>query len=148
MNTMGFPKFFSEFDDMKKQAIENLKIDAKRLVTMQELKQANMEEFLEKNQPTSGDIYSVMGLDECLSRYPNTMKLFKLALLILPTTSEVQRGFSPMNLLVSPLCTLLNDANIEKLMSICIDGSTNFSDNELEQMVGIFRDSNNRRIVL
>ena len=115
---------------------------------MQELKQANMEEFLGKNQPTPGDIYSVMGLDECLSRYPNTMKLFKLALLILPTTSEVQRGFSAMNLLVSPLCTSLNDANIEKLMSICIDGSTNFSDNELEQMVVIFRDSNNRRIVL
>ena len=133
---------------MKKQAIENLETDAKRLLTMQELKQANMEEFLEKNQPTPGDMYSAMGLDECLSRYPNTMKLFKLALLILPTTSEVQRGFSPMNLLVSPLRTSLNDTNVEKLMHICIDGSTNLSDNELEQMVGIFRDSNNRRIVL
>ena len=41
--------FFSEFDDMKKQAIENLKTEAKRLLTMQKLKQANMEEFLAKN---------------------------------------------------------------------------------------------------
>ena len=89
-----------------------------------------------------------MCLDGCLSRYPNTMKLFKFALLIPPTTSEVERGFSAVNLLVSPLCTSLNDANVDRLMRICMVGSTNFSDNELEQMVDIFRDSNDRRIVL
>ena len=69
-------------------------------------------------------------------------------MLIPPTTSEVERGFSTMNLLVSPLHTSSNDANVDRLMRICIDGLTNFSDNELEQMVDIFRDSNDRRIVL
>ena len=59
--------FFSKFYDMKKQALENLK-------TTQNLKQVNMEEFLAKNQPTPGDIYSAMCLDGCLSRYPSTMK--------------------------------------------------------------------------
>ena len=44
--------FFSEFDDMKKQAIENLKTEAKRLLTTQKLKQANMEEFLGSPQVT------------------------------------------------------------------------------------------------
>ena len=76
------------------------------------------------------------------------MKLFKFALLIPPTTSEVERGFSTMNLLVLPLRTPLNDANVDRLMRISIDGPTNFSDNELEQMVDIFRNSNDRRIVL
>ena len=133
--------FFSKFYDMKKQALENLK-------TTQNLKQVNMEEFLAKNQPTPGDVYSAMCLDGCLSRYPSTMKWFKFALLISPTTSEVERGFSTMNLLVSPLHTSLNDANVDRLMRICIDGPTNFSDNELEQMVDIFHDSNDRRIVL
>ena len=76
------------------------------------------------------------------------MKLFKFALLIPPTTSEVERGFSTMNLLVSPLRTPLNDANVDRLMRISIDGPTNFIDNELEQMVDIFRNSNDRRIVL
>ena len=33
-------------------------------------------------------------------------------------------------------------------MDTFIDGSTNFSDNELEQMVDSFRDSNNKRTVL
>ena len=53
-----------------------------------------------------------------------------------------------MNLLVSPLRTSLNDANVDRLIRICLDGPSNFSDNELEQMVDIFRDSNNARIVL
>ena len=107
-----------------------------------------MEKFLTKDQPTPGNVYFAMCLDGCLSRYPNTMKLFKFALLILPTTSEVECGFSTMNLLVSPIRTSLNNANVDRLMRICIDGPTNFSDNELEQMVDIFRDSNDRRIVL
>ena len=103
-----------------------------------------MKEFLAKNQPTPGNIYSAICLDGCLSRYPNTMKLFKLALLILPTTSEVEHGFSTMILLVSPLRTSLNVANVDRLMHICIDGPTKFSENELEQIVDIFRDSNDR----
>ena len=72
--------FFSKFDDMKKQAIENLITEAKRLLTTQKLKQPNMEEFLAKSQPTPGDVCSTMILDGCLSRFPNTMKLFKFAL--------------------------------------------------------------------
>ena len=53
-----------------------------------------------------------------------------------------------MNLLVSPIHAALNDAIVDRLMDTFIDGSTNFSDNELEQMVDIFRDSNDKRTVL
>ena len=140
--------FFSKFDDMKKQEIENLKTEAKRSLTTQKLKQANMEEFLAKNQPTPGDVYSVICLDVCLSRYPNTTKLFKFALLILSTISEFEHGFTTMNLIVSPLHTSLNDANVDRLTHICRDGPANFSDKELEQMVDTLCDSINRRIVL
>ena len=95
--------FFSEFDDMKKQAIDNFKTKAKRLLTTQKLKQANMEEFLAiTNQPQAT---YVLRCDGCLLRYRNTMKLFKFALLILPTTSDVEGSFSTMNLLVSLLRT-------------------------------------------
>ena len=52
--------FFSKFDDMETQAIENLKTEAKILLTSQKLKQANMEECLVKNQPIPGSIYSVV----------------------------------------------------------------------------------------
>ena len=53
-----------------------------------------------------------------------------------------------MNLLVSPIRATLNDAIVDTLMDTFIDGSTNFSDNELEQMVDIFCDSNDKRTVL
>ena len=53
-----------------------------------------------------------------------------------------------MNLLVSLIRAALNDAIVDRLMDTFIDGSTNFSDNELEQMVDIFRDSNDKRTVL
>ena len=63
------------------------------MLITQKLKQVNMAEFLAKNQPIPGHVYSAMCLDGCLSRYPNTMKLFKFSLLIPPTASEVERGF-------------------------------------------------------
>ena len=66
-----------------------------------------------KNQPTPGDVYSAMCLDGCLCRYPNTIQLFKFTLLILSTTSEVESGFSTMNLLVLPIRISLNDANVD-----------------------------------
>ena len=99
--------FSSEFDDMKKQALENLKTEAKRLLTTQKLKLANMEKILVKDQPSPGNIYFVMCLDGCLPRCPNTMKLFKFALLIPPTTSEAECGFPTVNLLVSPSRTIV-----------------------------------------
>ena len=43
----------NESDDMKKQAIENLKLEAKISLTKQKLKQGNMGEFLAQNQPTN-----------------------------------------------------------------------------------------------
>lgn len=89
-----------------------------------------------------------MRSDGCLSRHTNIMKLFKFASLIPPTTSEVECVFSAMNLLVPPLLKSLNYGNVDRLMCICIDGSTNFSNNKLEEMVDFFYDSNNRRIVL
>ena len=76
------------------------------------------------------------------------MTLFKLTLLIPLITSEVEHGFSTVNLLVSPLRTSLNDANVDRLICTYIDGPTNFSHNEPERMVNIFRDSNDRRFVL
>lgn len=43
----------NESDDMKKQALENLKLEAKRSLTKHKLQQGNMGEFLAQNQPTN-----------------------------------------------------------------------------------------------
>ena len=73
--------------------------------------------------------------------FPHTMLLFKLPLLIPPSTSGVERGFSVMNLLVSPLRATLNERNLDRLMRICLNGPDKFSDNELEHLVDKFKDS-------
>ena len=46
----------------------------------------------------------------------NNMKLLKFALLIPPSTSGVECGFSIMNLLVSPLHKSISKNNIDQLM--------------------------------
>ena len=51
---------------------------------------------------SSSSIYAAICQSGAWLRYPETTKLFKLALLILPFTPGVERGFSVMNQLVPP----------------------------------------------
>ena len=53
-----------------------------------------------------------MCFDGYQQQYPETVKLFKFALLILLSTANVERGFSMMNLLISPLRTSLGEKNL------------------------------------
>ena len=50
------------------------------------------------------------------------MRLFRLALLIPPSTANVERGFSAMNLLCSSLHTSLNQQNLDRFMRISLTG--------------------------
>ena len=83
-----------------------------------------------------------------LVRFPNTMKLHSLSLLIPLSTSGVERAFSVMNLPVSPLRTRLNENNVDRLMQMCLDGPDEFNDKQLGQIVGNFKNSALRRISL
>lgn len=53
--------------------------------------------------------------------FPNNMKLLRLALLISPSNSGVERAYSIMNLLVSTLHKSLYENNINQLMPIYLD---------------------------
>ena len=76
------------------------------------------------------------------------MKLLRLALLILPSTSWVERGFSFMNLLVSSLGKSLSENNIDRLMRICLDGLKFLSEEQLEKIIDIYKDNAPRGISL
>ena len=67
------------------------------------------------------------------------MKLLRLELLILPSTSWVERGFSFMNLLVSSLGKSLSENNIDRLMRICLDGLKFLSEEQLEKLIEIYK---------
>ena len=138
--------FFEEFDDMIIRLNEEVKKEARRKMSRGELKQSEMCEFVNSNRPSPSNVYTAMSNDGCARRFPNTMQLFKLALLIPPTTSGVERGFSVMNLLVSPMRATLNEQNVDRLMRICLDGPETFSDKQLEDLVNKFKDT--ERILL
>ena len=80
--------------------------------------------------------------------FPSNMKLLILALLIPPLTSGVERGFSIMNLLVSPLRKSLNENNIHRLMRICLDEPKFLSEKQLQKIISIYKDSTPRRVSL
>ena len=73
--------------------------------------------------------------------FPNYVKLWKLALLIAPSTSGVECGFSVINLLVSTLHKSLSENNIDQLMHICLDGPKFLSEEQLEKIIDIYKDN-------
>ena len=73
--------------------------------------------------------------------FPNIMKLLRLTLFIPPSTSGVERGFSVMNLLVSPLRKSLNENNIDRLTRICLDGSKFINEEQLQKIIDIYKDN-------
>jgi hypothetical protein len=141
-------EFFNEFEDAYMLLIERVKISAKKKFQSGEISQSSIYNHINANKPTSADVYAAMCKSGCLLTYTETMKLFKFSLLIPPSTSGVERGFSVMNLLVSPLRTSLNQLNIDRLMRICINGPNSFTEEQLEVLVENFKNSTNRRIDL
>ena len=141
-------EFFADFEDTYSMLLDRVKSASKTKLQSGELKQATMYEHINANKPTAADVYAAMCQAGCLLRHSETMKLFKFALLIPPSTSGVERGFSVMNLLITPLRTSLNEANVDRLMRICINGSNRFTEQELELLVDKYKNSANRRIKL
>ena len=140
--------FFQDFDDAASSLTMVVKNHARRLFNRGEIKQEEMQEYIISNAPTSSDIYAELVKSGANIRFPSVMRLFKLSLLIPPSTSGVERGFSVMNLLVSPLRTTLNENNVDRLMRICLDGPDQFDDDQLEHLVDNFKNSAPRRIAL
>ena len=140
--------FFEEFDDTAADLLANVKSFARRKLNCGEMNQEQMQLYITSNTPSSNDIYMQLVKAGALVRFPNTLKLHSLSLLIPPSTSGVERAFSVMNLLVSPLRTTLNENNVDCLMRTCLDGPDKFNDKQLEQILDNFKNSASHRISL
>ena len=88
--------------------------------------------------PVPEDIYSSICFDAYQQQFPETMKLFKFALLIPPSTANFERGFSTMNLLIYPLRTSLDEKNLDRMMLVCLDGPQKLSDETAEKSINTF----------
>ena len=108
--------FFEEFDDTAADLLANVKRFARRKLNCGEMNQEQMQLHITSNTPSSNNIYLQLVKAGALVRFPNTMMLHSLSLLIPPSASGVERAFSIMNLLVSPLRAILNENNVDRLM--------------------------------
>ena len=108
--------FFEEFDDTAADLLANVKRFARRKLNCGEMNPEQVQLYIASNTPSSNDIYMQLVKAGALVRFPNTMKLHSLSLLIPPSISGVEGTFSVMKLLVSPLRTTLNENNVDRLM--------------------------------
>ena len=72
------------------------------------------------------DIFKAMSKNTHL--YPDFMKLFKLSLLILPSTANVEGGFSVLTMLHIKYCNSLLPNSLNKLMRLVLLGAPTLSD--------------------
>ena len=71
--------------------------------------------YTSEKAPTSGDVYKIMAVDENNQLCHNMMHMFRVSLLIPPSTANVERGYSVINLF-SSLGSSLNQASFDRLM--------------------------------
>ena len=135
--------FMEAFDEAVEFLRDELKKKVKVLVDNNSLK--DPEAYINTYKINSLDVYKFLATNGCLSQFKNLGKLFKISLLIPPSTSNVERGFSVMNLVCTPLRTSLNEANLDRFMRICINGPKKFNDKDIEKMVDNFKRTKDNR---
>ena len=134
----GNPIFVIEFNETFEKLKANVLEEASRTLRLNQLKREEIESYIAQHRPIPEGIYSTMCFDGYQRQISETMKLFKFALLIPPSTANVERGFSTMNLLISPLRTSLGKKNLDRMMRLCLDGPEKLSDETVEKLINTF----------
>ena len=106
----------------------------------------NVECYKEEHPISASDVY--VELYEDRTQYLPVMKLFKLSLLITPSTANVERGFSTLNLLHTKQRNSLSVQSLDYLMRLVLLGEEKYDDEKWEVIVDRYRDSAERRIDL
>ena len=89
-----------------------------------------------------------MVVDENNQLYPSMMHLFRVSLLIPPSTANVERAYSVIHLLCSSLRSSFNQASLDRLQ-IYISGSEPLSDLHCDYLLQQFKHKRgNKRIDL
>lgn len=95
------------------------------------------------------EVFNFLMSNDALQKCNKNILLLLELMLIMPTsTASVERGFSFMNRLCTPLRNRLNQVTLDSIMRICMEGPQELKNNVLEQMVDLFRDKKERAILL
>lgn len=94
-------------------------------------------------------VFKEMENDPVLKRtFPNMYHLLLLSLIIPSSTAAVERSFSLMNALCTPLRNRLTTASLDAVMRICHEGPTELDDSLLQKITDDFISAKDRKIKL
>ena len=83
------------------------------------------------------DVYSQMYVNS--KQYPEIIKLFKLSLLVTPSTANVERGFSALNLIHTKQRNWLVVQSLERLLHINLVGPKVLEEEVYETLVDNYK---------
>lgn len=135
-----------DFDRINRNLLQNVRSEVLAKINNKLIQPEKSSEEIENNKPGPTDIYVALCKEGGFLRYPETMHLFKIALLVPPSTANVERSFSVLKLLVSKLRTRLNDSSVDQLMRICFDGPQRLSDDDIAAICEKWKAVGNRRM--
>ena len=128
----------TEFNEIFKKLKANVLEEANCKLRLNQFKREEIESYIAQHRPIPENIYSTMCFYGYQRQFPETMKLFKFAQLIPPSTANIERGFSMMNLEISPLRTSLGEKNLHRMMRVCLDGPEKLSGETVEKLINTF----------
>ena len=82
--------------------------------------------------------------------FPNLAKLAAILIVLTVTTTTVERTFSSMKLIKTPLRNRMGESTLEHTMRICIEGPDRLLNETLEEVIHVdhYKHSKQRRIML
>ena len=138
--------FYEDFDLAKNEAAEKRNRLMLELIRKKELKAEDVETDNREHPLLLADVYKAMSKNTYL--YPDFMKLFKLSLLIPPSTTNVERGFSVLTMLHTKYCNILSPNSLDKLMRLVLLGAPALCNETWEGLVDRYNQRHERRIRL
>ena len=91
--------FFTNFHAKVKREGELCNLKIRKPIQEKKLKPENINQFKEENSISPESVYASLMKEHV--QYPDLLVLFKLSLLITPSTANVERGFSVLTLLAT-----------------------------------------------
>ena len=116
------------------------------LTRKKEVKAKDVETYKREHPLLPADFYKAISKNTHL--YPDFVKLFKLSLLIPPSTVNVERGFSVLAMLHTKYFKSLSPNSLDKLMQLVLLGAPTLSDEAWENLVDRCDQKHERRIKL
>jgi hypothetical protein len=143
----GATQFF--FQDFTRALVSEEARSDEEVATLLANKKLNINDVdsYKDEHPIQADaIYRRMVGDR--EQYPEIMKLFKFSLLITPSTANVERGFSILNLVHTKQRNRLLVPSLDKLMRLVLVGPAKFTNNEYKLLLEKYNAMGNRRLEL